>query len=280
MFTGRLCKPPGFSLSSSLLSSTLETPTALFWTLSTTPQLRQSTWLPLCYLPWARLETLKAGGGGRRRTRLIRLTFPVYHCPSLPAVQCFKNCGFMYCLFWISLVNYISGVSPVPCRFMLSGSGHLQRGSWSGMGTWECSFMSRTGLGASLRAGQFTSSRSYPHLLNLVPAFPRMPLTLSLIRHPPLYLLHVSAHAATSAWKPPLTFRLANSYLSSKVPNNWHLCCENLLTLPQQRGCHLHFRDISLATGTHGAPLCCTKWYVCLPSLLVFLERTGPLLFV
>ena len=86
--------------------------------------------------------------------------------------------------------------------------------------------------------------------------FPICTLTLSHIRHPPLYLLHISAHAATSAWKPPLIFHLENSYLSFQVPNNWHLCCENCLTSPQQRGCPLYFCRILLIPLINTGPHC------------------------
>lgn len=143
----------GVSLSGALLSGTLWTPHCLVLG----AQQRSSTQaaahpLPLCYLPWGGLETLKAGGWGHRRTQLIRFTFPMYHCPSLPDVQCFKNCCFIYCPFWMSLVNYISRVSPAYCYFILPGSGHLQGASWSGMlqENWVCSCMSRPGLGTSL----------------------------------------------------------------------------------------------------------------------------------
>ena len=129
----------------------------------------------------------------------------------------------MYCLFWVSLVNYISRVksSPLSLHFIWK---------WTST-TWllirdvllRMQLMSCQALVLLWRSSPFTSSRPYTHLLNLIPAFPRPHLTLSRIRHPPLYLLHISAHAATSAWKPPLIFHLANSYLSFKVPNNWHL---------------------------------------------------------
>lgn len=120
----------------------------------------------------------------------------MYHCPSLPDVQCFKNCCFVYCLFWMSLVNYISRVSPVPCHFILPGSDIYnvvldQRCYRRTVCVAACHVQA---LVLPWRSIQFTFSRSYTHLLNLIPAFPRMHLNAESYQTPsPLSSPHLSS---------------------------------------------------------------------------------------